>query len=62
MNIFLKSQKRYFQWKVKKLSYKERLIWADNHPKAKKLLGIKGFNDLSILEKASFCEALEGKA
>lgn len=46
-------QLRYYNRKLKKLSTVERLVWADYHPIAKRLLGLRGMNDLSILELAS---------
>ena len=48
-----KLQLRYYNRKIKKLNTVERLIWADRHPTAKKLLALRGMSDLSILELAS---------
>ena len=46
-------QLRYYNRKLKKLSNVERLVWADYHPIVKRLLGLRGMNDLSILELSS---------
>lgn len=35
------------------MSPTQRFRWADEHPELKKLLGLRGLSELSILEKAS---------
>lgn len=54
MNRFLALRIRYYQQQLKKMSPIERYAWADEHPAAKRLLGLRGLSDLSLAEKATF--------
>lgn len=45
-------QIRYYRHLIKNMSPFQKLRWADEHPDAKKALGIRGLSDLSILEKS----------
>ena len=51
---FEKVQIWYYKRELRKMSELEKLIWADKHPTAKRLLGLRGWSQLSILERSCF--------
>ncbi len=54
MDLLRRLQVAYYEHVLSKMSILDRYYWADRHPRAKKLLGLVGYSDLSMVERAVF--------
>ena len=52
-DLLRRLQAKYYEHVLSRMSIPDRYYWADKHPHAKKLWGLRGYSELSLVEKAS---------